>query len=337
MLGKTSLILIISTVFFAAATASAQTNLNQFNIESVFSLPDELTIDVIPPHPRPNGQVSVNLRMYTEDLNSALISWSINGSRRAEGRGMTSFSFTTGKAGSESRLTVNITLQSGKSFSKSITVRPSEIDLIWQSNSYVPPFYKGKALMSRQGAVTIEAMPQVYSGGSRISADRLVYKWTVNGAVQESQSGYGRKVLQTSGPLLGTDLDISVVATDPISNASAQAYLTVKPADPLLLFYENSPLYGIVYERAVNGALDLSGEEVSVIASPFFINTQDNPIYRWTMNGRSAPEVSGLSATFRKPEGVTGSTFLSLKAENPIKILQFTENGFRINYKDESR
>jgi hypothetical protein len=130
-------------------------------------------------------------------------------------------------------------------------------------------------------------------------------------------------------------LDIEVLATDPATNLTAESFITINPSDPLLVFYENSPLYGIVFERGINAGIDIKGAEVSVVAAPFFMNIGDRPVYSWRMNGKSTGDVSGLSATFRKPEGVSGSTLLSLKAENQKRILQFVEGGFKINYKND--
>jgi len=327
--------IILASYFIIHFSAAAQFNLGGFNSSGPSSLADEMSVDLIPTYPKPNSQVFVNLRMYTEDLNSAMIRWLVDGKVVKEGRGLISFNFAVGGAGSKTELKINITLQSGISFSKSITLRPAGLDLIWQSDSYVPPFYKGKALFPQQGDVVILAIPQFNSGISQIDLSRLVYKWTVNDEVLESQSGYGRSAIFTSGPILGTSMEVEVLVTDPTTNLVAENFMTIDPVNPIVAFYENSPLYGIIFEKVINSGFNLQGEEVNILAVPFFMNVRDSVFYSWSMNGQEAPSISGLSVIFRKPEGVSGSTFLSLKAENQKRILQFTESGFNINYKNE--
>jgi hypothetical protein len=183
--------------------------------------------------------------------------------------------------------------------------------------------------------VTFEARPLIYSGNTKISAGELVYKWTVDDAVLENQSGYGKNVIRFAGPILGTAVNVDVMVTDPLTNTTARNSVTLNPISPLVVFYENNPRYGIIFENSINDGVNLAGEEMSIIAAPFYMNIKDPISYNWKMNGKFAPEVTGLSATFRKPEEVSGSTLLSLKAENQKKILQSTENGFRINYKNE--
>lgn len=323
--------ILLSTVYYLPTILHAQFNLGSFSQNGIASLADELSVDVIPTYPKPNSRVFVELRMYTEDLNSAMVSYLVNGKIIKEGRGLLNFNFAVGGAGSKTTLTINVALQSGVKFSKEIILEPATVDLLWQSDSFTPPFYRGKALFPEQGTVLISATPQF----SSVDPSRLVYQWTVNDEVLESQSGYGKSAVRVSGPILGTSMEVEVLVTDPTSNLVADNFMTISPVRPTMVFYENSPLYGIVFERALNNGAELKGEELSVVAAPFFLNARDPIVYSWSMNGLYTPDVFGLSATFRKPEGVSGSTFLSLKAENQRRILQFTEGGFSIKYKDD--
>ncbi|MEK9185797.1 MAG: hypothetical protein AAB863_03410 [Patescibacteria group bacterium] len=327
--------ILLSVVYYLPTITYAQFNLGSFSPNGIASLADELTVDVIPTYPKPNSRVFVELRMYTEDLNSAMLSYLVNGKVIKESRGLLNFNFTIGGAGSKTTLTINIALQSGVKFSKEIIFQPATVDLLWQSDSFVPPFYRGKALFPEQGAVLISAAPQFNAGASSVDPSRLVYQWTVNDEVLESQSGYGKSAIRVSGPILGTSMEVEVLVTDPTSNLVADNFMTINPVRPIMVFYESSPLYGIVFEKAVNNGVELKGEEISVVATPFFLNARDPIVYSWSMNGLYTPNVSGLSATFRKPEDVSGSTFLSLKAENQRRILQFTEGGFSIKYKND--
>ena len=39
-------------------------------------------------------------------------------------------------------------------------VNAQSVDLLWQGETYVPPFYKGKSLWSDQSRITLFAIPQ---------------------------------------------------------------------------------------------------------------------------------------------------------------------------------
>ncbi|MEK7062518.1 MAG: hypothetical protein AAB946_00620, partial [Patescibacteria group bacterium] len=158
--------ILLSVVYYLPTITYAQFNLGSFSPNGIASLADELTVDVIPTYPKPNSRVFVELRMYTEDLNSAMLSYLVNGKMIKESRGLLNFNFTIGGAGSKTTLTINIALQSGVKFSKEIIFQPATVDLLWQSDSFVPPFYRGKALFPEQGAVLISAAPQFNAGAS---------------------------------------------------------------------------------------------------------------------------------------------------------------------------
>jgi hypothetical protein len=113
----------------------------------------------------------------------------------------------------------------------------------------------------------------------------------------------------------------------------ASKMVTIKVVDPIMVFYENSPLYGIVYEKSINNGFNLEGQEVSIVASPFYFNINDNINYNWSINNKSEPNIKGLSVTFRKPGDVDGSSFVSINVENQDRVLQSGDGNFRINFK----
>jgi hypothetical protein len=125
-----------------------------------YALSSELNVEIIPTYPRPNEMVFVNLALYTDDLNSADISWYQDGKNVLSGKGEVKYSFKAGSVGTETKIEIRIKLLSGASFSKTFTLNPASVDLVWEANSYVPPFYKGKALHPRQGSLKLVAMPE---------------------------------------------------------------------------------------------------------------------------------------------------------------------------------
>ena len=199
-------------------------SLAQINVNVPFALSNELGVEIIPNYPRPNEPVFINLTLYTDDLNSADIGWYKNDKLVLNGKGKVNYSFVAGNVGEETKIEIRIKLLSGTSFSKSFTLNPASIDLVWEANSYVPPFYKGKALHSRQGNLKIVAMPEFVKNGKRTAPENLVYEWSNGVDVYQSQNGYGKSVLILNGSILGQTDKIEVLVTDPVNNLVAEAF-----------------------------------------------------------------------------------------------------------------
>ena len=87
--------------------------------------------------------------------------------------------------------------------------------------------------------------------------------------------------------------------------------------------YKNNPLYGIMYEKALNTSIELTDKELTLTAVPYFFSTKSKNGafvgFSWAMNGQA---ISGNSdtQTFRVPEDTTGASTVSLKVENFLKI-----------------
>jgi len=297
----------------------------QTNINTSFSLQNELGVEITPSFPRPNETVLINLTLFTEDLNSADITWYKDGRTVLSGKGETKYSFTAGPAGTETKIEIRIKLFGGASFSKTFTLNPASVDLIWEANSYVPPFYKGKALHPMQGGLKVVAMPEFIKGGKRISPQNLIYKWSNGLNVYQSLSGYGKNVITIDGSLFGRDEEIKVLVTDPVSGLVAEGLLNVSPADPEIIFYENDPYYGHLFDIAIGSALSLKAEEVQILAAPYYFTEEESGVlkYEWRLNGQIIPNLSSSrTAIFRKPENSDGKSVISLRIENTNRILQ---------------
>lgn len=301
---------------------------NPLDFSSAFS--NELNVNIVPTYPKPYENINIDLTLYSGDLDSAKINWYLNGTNVLSGTGEKNYSFRTGAAGKVENFEIRVTLADGVSFSKTFTINPSDVRLLWEANSYVPPFYKGKALHSQHGSLKIVAMPEFVRNGAPVPASNLIYNWSNGQETYPSQSGYGRGVLIINGSLIGRDEKVSVVVTDPVSGMKTQGWADIRTSRPEILFYENSPYYGNLFDQAV-GAIDLTNEEVQVIAYPFFFSNEegDNIEYEWRLNNQTIPSLYNLrSAIFRKPEGEGGQSIISISVKNINKFMQQAESRF---------
>ena len=312
------------SVFLQSGTVSAQ------SVSDVF-------VELTPELPGPHQNVSVRLTSYSGDLDRASISWSLNGKTILSGVGKKVFSFTTGASGSSSRILLTVTGADG-TVEKSLTIQPGEVDMLWQTtDSYTPPFYRGKALPSPEGTIKIVAMPTIQSGGTAIKANSLVYKWSRNNKVSADSSGYGKNSIVFRNNYLDLSENITAEVSSLDSSAGAKGKILINIGQPFVLFYENSSLGGIIYENALPGNLNMSNQEIKITAEPYFISAFDklggDMKYEWQLNDDTVNSSPGDgSSIILRNEGGSGSARISLAVSNIKRILQTAGNSFLVNF-----
>ena len=111
--------------------------------------------------------------------------------------------------------------------------------------------------------------------------------------------------------------------------AKKSVYIT--PREPEIVLYENHPLYGILYNNALDEFVDLrSGEkEKTLTAMPFFYGVdtpnQQDLTYNWTIDSRVVIMPSNENdLTVRIPdgEGLSGNNAIYVEARNAKNLLQ---------------
>src|SRR3989344_9700476 len=141
-----------------------------------------LSVEMIPENPGPNTLVYVSVVSYATNINASKITWNVNGKTQKSGMGEKTFSFTTGDMNTTTTLEILVETQEGEGIEKTFIIKPVGVDLVWESDGFVPPFYKGKALFSHQNKITIIALPHILStSGVEIGAKNLIYTWKKNG------------------------------------------------------------------------------------------------------------------------------------------------------------
>ena len=222
---------------------------------------------------------------------------------------------------------MSVSKQEGGELSAEAIIRPADVDILWQSHSYTPPFYRGKALHSSQSPITLTAMPYFISGGRAVDSDNLIYNWTRNDKPLLDQSGYGKRSLTITGAkIFGRDIIELTVATRD-SRISAKRRVVINTIDPEILFYEERGLEGIHYDNELSGTFTLSNQELVLMAEPYFVSLpefeSDKINYTWTVDGKRAnPDSENPLRLTLRQEGGPGMARLTLALKNPARSLQ---------------
>ncbi|PIQ91352.1 MAG: hypothetical protein COV70_04245 [Parcubacteria group bacterium CG11_big_fil_rev_8_21_14_0_20_39_22] len=309
----------------------------------ISSLSENLSMTVYPKHPLPNTQAKVHIESYLTDLKRANMSWYVNGSLALKGVGEKDLQLTLGGLGSATRVSVIIQTSEGSIIEKEMTIRPASVDLIWEVDSYRPPFYKGKSYFPYQGTIRVVAIPFIVGqDGSRINSNDLVFTWKKGDRVIGSESGVGVDTFIAEGdiPIRETVVSVEVRSFDDIY--VAEKTIVVKPTSPTILFYRNDPFYGIMFNSALSNPFSFSSDEIEITSIPYSFNAErrndPNILFSWSMNGTALP-VSGAGQSelvLRNEGNRSGQSLVSLRASHRSRIFQFADNDIRIQFGENS-
>lgn len=300
-----------------------------------------IEVTLIPENPSEYETVQASIVSYMTDLDSAGIVWEVNGKTVKSGIGQKVVNFKVGGIGEETNLKIDIQTKEGESITKTIKISPSSVDLIWQSNSYVPPFYKGKTMFAHQDSVTVIAIPHMTSN-KEFDPTSYIYKWTQNGVALQSLSGYGKNTITIQGSIISRPIKIKVEVSSPYSYSTAYGYTTITPIDPFVLLYNKSPLYGIQFQRSIYGVNQMSSPEMTVVAEPMFFDVRyaksANIAYKWFINGNPVNnDLTDSTQVFRPKEGTSGTSEITVKVEHIDKILQYATSKFSLGFGNKTQ
>ena len=207
------------------------------------------------------------------------------------------------------------------------------IDLIWQGEGYAPPFYQGRTLWSRQGAITLVAIPHGLGNPATLN-----YKWTRSGTVLGNLNGVGVNSLSYMDSVLSRTQVITVEIISDQEELLASASVTIAPTSPLLTIYENSPLYGFLVHKEVPGTYEFKEKEVTFTAFPLFFSApnRDSSALSYSWRANNSPAGTGHSATYRVPDDASGTSAVSIRTSHTKNLIQEAEKGFLVQFGEQN-
>ncbi|OGI68089.1 hypothetical protein A2738_02800 [Candidatus Nomurabacteria bacterium RIFCSPHIGHO2_01_FULL_42_15] len=297
----------------------------------------DILVDITPPNPAPYENTTITLKSYVYNLDSVMISWSLNSKTAASGVGKKSFSATAPAAGGETSIVATISLPDGTIESK-ITLKPSVMVLLWQANdSYVPPFYRGKALPTADSEVKVVAMPEVRTGSGLVSPKNMTYYWKKDYTNNTEGSGYGKNFFLFVNDYLENSNNISVTASTIDQQSSTAANINIGITEPKILFYRSDQSFGTIWQNSLGNPHKIEGNEM-VEAVPYFISPKliNHPylVWSWFINDTRV-SLAGYKKNImplQVEKGMHGTSKLRLEIENTDKIFQATTKEINIEF-----
>ncbi|OGI63203.1 hypothetical protein A2818_00130 [Candidatus Nomurabacteria bacterium RIFCSPHIGHO2_01_FULL_40_12] len=297
-----------------------------------------ILVNVAPPNPAPYENVSISLSSYADNLDTVSITWSVNGKEVSAGIGKKYFSATAGAAGSETNVIATIELPAGVTETR-ITLRPAVMTLLWQANdSYVPPFYRGKAMPTPGSEIKVVAIPEIKNIGEGLDdAKNMTYTWRKDYANDQEGSGYGKNFFLYINDYLEDSNNISVTASTIDQKYESQASIDIGTIQPKILFYKNDGKLGTIWDQALTNIHRITNSEI-LVAIPYFISPKEirNPrlVWNWSIND-NVVNVSNFRNNFiplQVQTGISGTSRLRLEIENKNKIFQTVNKEINIEF-----
>jgi len=308
-------------------------NSTTFDIGST-GVQEQISFSVRPSVPRPNQLVTANITSYSSDLNRLQISWYLNGVLIKKEIGATKQEFQVGDIGQQTKLKIVILKSDGTTLEKNYSFRPAEVDLIYESQTFTPPFYEGSAYYSKQASIKVSAMPQVLDkNGNYVNPNNISYSWYLDGSLIKDSSGYSKQTFSYTGPLLSKNFRVGVDISTIEDGSVANETISIIPKEPMVLFYEKSQTLGTLYNKIVTGDFNLTSAEIEFETVPFAFNKKSifnqTVIYDWKLNGSKISSPNQNSLVFRNDSNSSGQATIGVNISNET-MLQKANNSFRL-------
>ncbi len=284
-----------------------------------------------PEYPAPHSAITISLEAYSVDTSGATVFWYVDGIERVDARNARSMPFTTGDLGDNQTITVKVAPPNNQSLTLTHTIKPSEVDVVLEAQTYVPAFYKGRALPSGESVVRVVAIPHTSPSASLSS---LTYEWTQGETVLFGGPIKGKYSADVTMSRFEDDY-LRVRITNPSGEVVGGKTILLIPVQPELHFYEENPLRGLS-SRAIHTSLILIGDETTIHAEPYFMATDltSNTVkFDWNINDVAVTtnQADAHTLTLRRV-GNGGSTDVGVNALTSTVIPQYVQKTFTIMF-----
>lgn len=306
-------------------------------------LEEQVDGTMTPAYPKAGESVKISLEAYGTDLNNASVTWTVDGKELESGRGQRTITQIAPKSGQTLTVVATINPKNGRPITKTFYINPQNVDIVWEANTYTPPFYRGKSMYIPEQSIKVVAMPNILDqDGTLVSPKSVVYKWRQDNTVLGDNSGYGNQSISYKGDVLALPVKFDVEASIENGN-TAEDYKYISPTNPEINVYENSPLYGVLWNREVSSGFNFGdSSERSIVAIPYFFGVSglinQDLSYNWSINGsRINVPTTQREMVFRNSENLEGQSRIGITVTNNNGLSENASSGTTIDFKKTSK
>src|SRR3989338_1639250 len=198
-----------------------------------------VTLFALPPTASPNESVTIGVTGFSFNEDAARFDWTINGTPRPDlsGVGKKSVTVTAGKVGDDINARVRITDVSGATLTQDITVPVAGLSLVSFAETYVPKWYKGRALPTSGSTVTIVAVPEFDFGRGITKPENLLYSWSVD-TRDDVKKGVGAQSLRLELATVGRkEYRVRVKVEDHAKTIKKEGVIILRASAPRAVLY----------------------------------------------------------------------------------------------------
>ncbi len=285
-----------------------------------------ININVSPQNPSPLSKVTLTVTTYNINLDTANLVWKIGGVVKKSGFGAKIFAFNVGKQNEKMNISVDITTNDGRNFSKNVSLNIADVDLLWEADTYTPELYKGKALLPIRGRVRVVAIPHIFSeNGERVSNNNILFTWSEDGRILGSLSGLGRNTLNLRNKPKSKVREIKVSVSNIEKSTKVDRSITIPISQPEILIYEENPFFGTNYNRAISENYKAKRNSLSLIAEPFFFSVRgslSSSIKLVWMTSSGEELTTDRKIIVSPPEKGQGISRLTVSVKSKINLME---------------
>ncbi len=256
--------------------------------------PTPLTLSATPQSPSPGEVVTIEANTPTLDKDRLFFEWTVDGKNQSglSGLGKNSIKVTAGSVGSSIRINVSISGADREIKPEILVVNVSDLSLTWFAETYIPRWYKGKALPTPGSIVRVVAVPKIIIGGNTLRPENLIYRWSLDDE-ENILSGIGEQVFRFKmSDFSKTTHQIEIVVEDSERIIHKQGRILLTATTPEVKIYSSSPLGGVEFRSSPFFTFTNSRGLLDFIAEPFFFaaSSKKQLQFNWQIANR---EVQG--------------------------------------------
>jgi hypothetical protein len=157
----------------------------------------------------------------------------------------------------------------------------------------------------------------INTDGKRLGAQEFSYDWSINYNPVLADSGFGKNYFIYKNSYLDDSDQISV-KTSSLGGLTSEKSVAITINQPVIIFYEDSPLLGPKYEHALTDNQALNKNYLIIKAEPYFFSSANIAVdpdanLQWSINGQpTQPQTSKNELLFSFGQNESGQVKLAL-------------------------